>query len=130
MLRAAMTKLAADVGQRIIQLREAAGYSQRELAQLVGTTHGTLGSLERGQTASADMELLDRLAHVLNVEPADLFNFPWSTEGVPWRHIARELVRMTPSVELTKLVNRIERFSTVRLTELVDQAIPTARRYR
>jgi transcriptional regulator with XRE-family HTH domain len=127
-----MSKLAEDVGARIVKLRQAAGYSQRDLADRVGgVTHNAIGYIERGTNTAVTYDLLDGIARVLDVEPVDLFNSPWSEQGIPWRHVAREQVRLTPSKDLTKLVNMLERFASVPLADLLEAAaIVEARRRR
>lgn len=125
-----MSKLAEEVGARVLSLREAAGYSQRGLGDLVGVSHNAIGKVERGLNVEIGYEFLDRVSHAFGIEPADLFNFPWSEQTIPWRHIARELIRFTPSEELKKLVTRIEQFSAVRLTDVMEAAAAEGRRRR
>lgn len=58
---------------RIKPLREAAGLSQGELADRIGTRRETLNRLERGKSGRIELELLDKLAHALGVAPGELF---------------------------------------------------------
>jgi DNA-binding Xre family transcriptional regulator len=51
--------------------RVAAGFTQRELAMLVGTSQGTIASLE-SRDRGAYPRTIKRLCLVLNVEPSDL----------------------------------------------------------
>jgi ribosome-binding protein aMBF1 (putative translation factor) len=44
----AEARLAAEVGERIREAREAAGLSQRELARRMGTSQAAIGRLEAG----------------------------------------------------------------------------------
>lgn len=58
---------------RLRQLREAAGLSQQQLADLVGTRQGTISDHERGKATRIDYDLIERLADALGVEPGELF---------------------------------------------------------
>ena len=57
------------VGQRLRQLREAAGWSQLQLAAASGLTHEAISRLETGRYAPRG-ESVHRLAHALGIEPA------------------------------------------------------------
>jgi len=63
------------VGDRIRQLRKEKGLSQEKLGyeSELHCTH--IGSIERGQK-SCSIDTLIKVAKGLNVEVADLFNFP------------------------------------------------------
>ena len=62
----AEAKLAADVGQRIHDAREAAGLSQRELAHRMGTSQAAIDRLESG--VGATLTTLQRVATALGLE--------------------------------------------------------------
>ena len=59
------------VGQRIRELRTAAGLSQMQLAESTGLNRVFLGSLERGEH-SATVETLEKLSKGLGVRPWEL----------------------------------------------------------
>ena len=58
---------------RLRELREAAGLTQEQLAELVGTRQGTISDHERGKATRIDYDLIERLADALGVEPGSLF---------------------------------------------------------
>lgn len=53
--------------------REKAGFSQADLAKAVGARQATISGLETGKTRRVEFDLLERLADVLKVKPAALF---------------------------------------------------------
>jgi HTH-type transcriptional regulator / antitoxin HipB len=55
---------AYDIGQQVRSLREARGLSQRELAELMGTTQSAIARLEAGGSRPS-LATLERLAHAL-----------------------------------------------------------------
>src|SRR5947209_19986980 len=63
----AEAKLAAEVGDRVRQAREAAGLSQRELASRVGTSQAAVARLEAGGVG-ATLTTLQRVAAALDLE--------------------------------------------------------------
>jgi transcriptional regulator with XRE-family HTH domain len=55
------------IGERIRKRRQEFGWSQRELAQRVGTRQATIADLERGAQQETSTALIRRLARVLGV---------------------------------------------------------------
>lgn len=55
-----------------MELREARGWSQRELARRARVRQATLSAIEAGQTTGIDFETLERLAKALDVDPGYL----------------------------------------------------------
>jgi transcriptional regulator with XRE-family HTH domain len=55
------------IGERIRKRRQELGWSQRELAQRVGTRQATIADLERGAQQETSTSLIRRLARVLGV---------------------------------------------------------------
>lgn len=53
-------------------LRDRAGLTQVELAVRAGTSERAINHLENGKTRRVDLDLLDRVARVLKVEPGEL----------------------------------------------------------
>lgn len=62
----AAAKLAAEVGDRVRQAREAAGISQRELARRMGTSQAAVDRLEAGGVG-ATLTTLQRVATALGL---------------------------------------------------------------
>jgi ribosome-binding protein aMBF1 (putative translation factor) len=62
----AAAKLAAEVGERVRQAREAAGISQRELARRMGTSQAAVDRLEAGGVG-ATLTTLQRVATALGL---------------------------------------------------------------
>jgi ribosome-binding protein aMBF1 (putative translation factor) len=63
----AEASLAAEVGERIHDAREAAGISQRELARRMGTSQAAINRLESGGVG-ATLTTLQRVATALGLE--------------------------------------------------------------
>jgi transcriptional regulator with XRE-family HTH domain len=55
---------------RVRELREALGWSQRELARRARVRQATLSAIENEQTSGIDFVTLERLAKALNVDPS------------------------------------------------------------
>ena len=53
-------------------LREKAGLSQEELAEIVGTRQATISRLERNLTQRVDLPLIDALCKALKCKPGDI----------------------------------------------------------
>lgn len=64
--------LALTLGKRIRQLRRKRGYTQETLADMVGTSQGHLGKVERGEV-QVGTELLQKLADALVVDIVNFF---------------------------------------------------------
>lgn len=60
------TRLALEVGERIRDAREAAGFSQRELAARMGTSQAAVARLEAGGTG-ATLTTLQNVASALDL---------------------------------------------------------------
>ncbi|HEX4081925.1 MAG TPA: helix-turn-helix transcriptional regulator [Acidimicrobiales bacterium] len=63
----AAAALAAEVGERVREAREAAGLSQRELARRMGTSQAAVDRLEAGGVG-ATLTTLQRVASALGLE--------------------------------------------------------------
>lgn len=57
---------------RVRELREARGWTQRELARLANVRPNTVLDIEYGRTTRIDLEVLGRLARALEVDPGYL----------------------------------------------------------
>lgn len=62
----AEAQLAADVGERVREAREAAGFSQRDLAARMGTSQAAIARLEAGGVG-ATLTTLHRVAAALGL---------------------------------------------------------------
>lgn len=60
------------VGQRLVEIRKARGWSQEKLALESGLARSYLGGVERGQRNIAVLNIL-KLARTLECEPGELF---------------------------------------------------------
>jgi len=65
--------LVPPIKLRVREIREAQGLSQRQLAAQAKVRQGTISAIERGDSSSIDLEVLDRIARALGVDPAILF---------------------------------------------------------
>lgn len=59
-------------GQRVRELRQAAGFSQEELAERCGLHRTYIGGIERGERNVGVLNLL-QIARALRVRPGELF---------------------------------------------------------
>ena len=67
------TSVRSTVGMRVRELREAAGWSQGELAQAAQVSRVYVGAVERA-AQSATLDMLEKLATALRVAPARLID--------------------------------------------------------
>jgi transcriptional regulator with XRE-family HTH domain len=65
----------ASLGKVIRAHREAAGYSVRQLAAMVGIHHGYLARLETGDRSKPTADVLQRLAEALEIDADELLRF-------------------------------------------------------
>jgi HTH-type transcriptional regulator/antitoxin HipB len=72
--------LAMRLGEQVRQLREAAGFSQEELARRIGTKQPGIARLERG-SGMPTLDMLDRVALALGVELLVGFRGPSQARG-------------------------------------------------
>jgi transcriptional regulator with XRE-family HTH domain len=63
------------VARNLRRLRRSKGLSQEELADRAGINRNYVGMLEREQN-SATVDMLEKLADVLNVDPIEFFKRP------------------------------------------------------
>jgi transcriptional regulator with XRE-family HTH domain len=73
------------IGQRVRTLREARGWSQRELARRVGLTSKTISNYERGERGVKEPPLstVQALAEVFGVTVIDLLGEPEGAAASP-----------------------------------------------
>ncbi|MCY9662777.1 helix-turn-helix transcriptional regulator [Paenibacillus chondroitinus] len=61
----------SSVAQRIRAFRKLKGYTQNELADLLGVSIAILGAIERG-TRKPDAKIINKISQVLGIEPDEL----------------------------------------------------------
>lgn len=66
-----------DFGKHIQKLRKARGYSQEQLAELVGIEYQSISRIETGLYFTS-FDKLQKIAKALNLPLEDLFDFPES----------------------------------------------------
>ncbi|EGL19675.1 helix-turn-helix domain-containing protein [Paenibacillus chitinolyticus] len=59
------------VAQRIRAFRKLKGYTQNQLAELLGVSIAVLGSIERG-TRKPDTRMIQKISNALGIEPEEL----------------------------------------------------------
>jgi transcriptional regulator with XRE-family HTH domain len=59
------------IAQRIRAFRKLKGYTQNELADLLGVSIAILGAIERG-TRKPDNKIINKISDVLGIEPEEL----------------------------------------------------------
>lgn len=69
---AAYTHRMTPVMLRLKELRKLAGLSQEALAAAVGVRQATISDLENDRSRRIELDLIDRLAKVLKVDPGEL----------------------------------------------------------
>lgn len=69
------------MGKRIVELREALGMSQAELARAIGIKQPSMHLIERGITRSLRATTMQGLCRVLNTTPSYLFGEPTSGDN-------------------------------------------------
>jgi len=72
-LRLGILRSVSPVLLRIRELRTDRGLTQEALAQAVGVRVATVSDLETNRSRRIELDLLERLAEALGVEPGDLF---------------------------------------------------------
>lgn len=68
-----------DTAVRMKLIREAFGFSQRELAKRAGVTNSSISMIEQGQV-SPSIQSLSRILAVFPISLADFFNFKLTTD--------------------------------------------------
>jgi transcriptional regulator with XRE-family HTH domain len=71
------------LGAYIRKTREAAGFSLRQLAQLVGVNHGYLARIEAGERVKPGADVLQRIADVLEIDSQELLKFVGVKPSMP-----------------------------------------------
>ena len=66
---------------KVAQLREQAGLTQRELANLVGVAESTIRNLERNRNGIDQIERVVKLCRALNCSAEDLIEYKSAEEG-------------------------------------------------
>ncbi len=66
---------------KVAQLRERAGLTQRQLADLVGVTESTIRNLERNRNGIEQMERIVKLCRALKCNAEELIDYRSVDEG-------------------------------------------------
>ena len=82
----------AEVAQMIYELRKEAGLTQKELAELVGTTQSVISRLEDADYDGHSLSMLNRIARKLNQRLTVLMT-PQDPKVETIRYVFREVVR-------------------------------------
>jgi transcriptional regulator with XRE-family HTH domain len=61
----------STIAQRIRAFRKLKGYTQNELAEMLGVSIAILGAIERG-TRKPDAKIIQKISAVLGIEPEEL----------------------------------------------------------
>ena len=81
---------------RIKEIRKQKGITQTDLAVKLGVTQGAVQKLETGQN-DLSSKMMERIAIILNVKPADLLPKEWQSQSV--EDYCRDLVTVIAIVE-------------------------------
>jgi transcriptional regulator with XRE-family HTH domain len=74
---------AGVVGQNVLRLRQAKGWSQTELAKTAGLSRGAVANLEIGVSRSPDEETVEKLAKALGTTASALWAPPSAAAVAP-----------------------------------------------
>ena len=99
------------IGARVRAARKRRGYTQEQLADLIGRTVETVSNVERGRTIPT-LETLDRLGHSLDVPLREFFDDRRDFAEVSNRRLELELrltefVRSMSDDDLEVAVNQV-----------------------
>lgn len=92
MAAVADTDLLATLGQRVRKVRELRGLTQRQLAEQIGRSRGTIANIEAGRQGDIGVTSLFALATALRTTVAELTGTATTTDGsAPWLDLARRV---------------------------------------
>jgi repressor LexA len=103
------------LGERIKQKRKEKGYSLRELAQIMGYHHSTIGKIENG-LVDLPQSRIEQFANVLGTTPAYLMG--WEQEQKKNDALADIVLRLRTDDELFNVVNAICNLDKEKLSSL------------
>lgn len=117
-------------GEKLKQLRKTHGYTQTELAELLGVTRGMVAKYESGESQMG-MQVLTELCKKLNTTPNELLGFSPESDPIKGEtgqggiHLERQLLQIladqvrTKETEIEKLreENRLLRMHSGRLPD-------------
>ena len=107
-----------DVGRRIREERDRLGMRQSSLAERVGVSRNTIWRIETG-SRNPSFDLLEKIAHELEVEPADLLREPAPNDEGPVQIVRRILLSEAGHEHLTRpLVATITEAQTMGETDI------------
>lgn len=105
-----MTESIALIGRRIRELREAHGWTQSELAQLLNRTQTALSYWEGGRRAPGVDDILE-LAQVFDVDTSELLPRPVRSLRAVLRAVVEDVDAGTLAAELDRFADAAERLS-------------------
>lgn len=103
------TGIMATFGERVRDLRTAAGMTQNELSRASGVSSVYLGTIERGEKV-ASIDTVEKVAQGLGVEPGDLLR---ASDGRGRATAAEKLGNKVASLARTASEDRIECFGKI-----------------
>jgi transcriptional regulator with XRE-family HTH domain len=106
---------AMTLGERIKNKRKEKGYSLRELAQIMGYHHSTIGKIENG-LVDLPQSRIEQFASVLGTTPAYLMG--WEQEQKKNDALADIVLRLRTDDELFEVVNAICNLDKEKLSSL------------
>lgn len=105
------TDIKGPFGDRVTELRRAAGMTQGELARAAGISKVYLGTVERAEKG-ASIETIQKLARGLGVTIADLFLAEPREAQRPAERLAQKVVALARNAPASR-VERFERIAAV-----------------
>ena len=73
--------MAHTIAQRLRELREGRGWSQRHLAKIAGVSQGHVGLIEKGDRSQVTVDVAKKLAVALGVTVDELLTDESASEG-------------------------------------------------
>lgn len=96
------------LGDKIRELRRAAGLTQGDLAKMLNTTKQTIGKYEQGIVSNLPLSRIVELANALNTSPAYLMG--WTNERR----------RMNQSVRIEAIMNNLDENEQLQLLSYAE----------
>ncbi|WP_062065310.1 helix-turn-helix domain-containing protein [Cellvibrio sp. OA-2007] len=118
---ASSTSVLLDTAARIKLIREAFGFSQRELAKRAGVTNSSISMIEQGQV-SPSIQSLSRILAVFPISLADFFNFQLPVDRQA-NNVVTSLNGHDSKVQQRQLDARIECLSAGQFTAFSTAAV-------
>ena len=93
-----------DKGIHIKEARKAKGFTQKELALMLGCSHTTISKYEQGEIENMPLPRMKRLAAILDASPVFLFGLAEENEKEPaiadgLSEDQKELINIIPTLD-------------------------------